>query len=192
MDQLSKILSVTNEELDKIDLSKYYEYALIKPDFAGYFMLPSGKEHYKLLAYISSLYTNAKILDIGTNYGYSAVCLADNKDNLVVTYDLVKYDIIDNLFKNPFNDNIVFKFGSFIGVEDLSTCPFICLDTAHDGPFEKAVINYLQFINWRGILLMDDILSHGPLIELWEELDMEKYEITSKGHWSGTGIVVFK
>jgi len=45
--QLQKILDVTNEQLDNIDMS-YVNYYDFHHD-TSYFVLPSGREHYRLL-----------------------------------------------------------------------------------------------------------------------------------------------
>lgn len=188
---IKKILTVTNQELDNINLEKYLQYVNIDKDFGPYFDKKSGIEHYRLLSYISSIFKDVKLLDIGTNRGYSCIALADNPNNKVITYDLVRYEIVNKLIENPFFGNIEFKLGNFIGLEDLSNCPFIFLDTNHDGIFEIEVINHLKDIDWKGILLMDDIIHFPALDYIWKTLDLEKYDISSKGHWSGTGLVIF-
>ena len=40
---------------------------------------PAGEEHYKLLGYITHTLTNAKILELGTHNGTSAISLATNE-----------------------------------------------------------------------------------------------------------------
>ena len=65
------------------------------------------------------------------------------------------------------------------------------LDTDHDGPFEYKSYNYLKEINWEGYLLLDDIHLNNVMREFWNHIDNEKHDITSIGHWSGTGLVIF-
>ena len=52
-----------------------------------------GIQHYKLLAYLSSLFNDVTIIEIGTHVGESAVALAYNKNNIIYTFD-----IIDKIF----------------------------------------------------------------------------------------------
>jgi tRNA1(Val) A37 N6-methylase TrmN6 len=53
----------------------------------------SGKEHYRLLSYFSSLHSNVHIIDIGTHMGNSALALSFNKTNTVHTFDIIKKDL---------------------------------------------------------------------------------------------------
>jgi predicted O-methyltransferase YrrM len=191
--KLNKILNVTNEELNSIDLYKYTNLIPIDLDYYKYMLSDSGREHYRLLAYISSLFENEKLLDIGTNRGFSAIALADNKLNKVVSYDLEEYNTIAKIKNNPMYQNIEFKLGDFLELESLNDTKFIMLDTAHDGYYEEKVINHLKKISWSGLLLMDDI-NHTfvKLTEVWNSVELEKYDLTKLGHYSGTGLVVFE
>ena len=47
------------------------------------FLGPIGKEHYKLLAYLSTLFNDTYFIDIGTNYGNSALALSYNNTNKI-------------------------------------------------------------------------------------------------------------
>jgi len=73
----------------------------------------------------------------------------------------------------------------------INESPFIMLDTYHDGIFEREFYSYLQLINWKGMLLLDDILLNDPMKEFWNDITEEKYDITNVGHATGTGIVLF-
>jgi hypothetical protein len=191
---LNKILNVTNEELDSIDLSMYVDYSEKVLNYKEWFFAKSGKEHYRLLAYIGSLYNNSDILDIGTYKGFSALALSKNKDNKIYSYDILNEIEIEYL-KNHTNlcSNIKFKVENVLLEKDLIlNSPFIILDTAHDGAFENIFINFLMDINWKGLLLLDDIYEYSALTKIWNEIELEKYDITNKGHWSGTGLINFK
>lgn len=190
--KIQKILSVTNEYLDSIDFNKYSDLIQVNNEYYWYMKSRSGKEHYRLLSYISSLFHNETLLDIGTNRGFSAIALADNKSNKVISYDIEQYDTIPKIKSSNLYSNIEFKLGNFLEMEDLNKTNFIMLDTAHDGFFEEEVINHLKKIKWSGILLMDDI-NHTfiKLKEVWQDIDLEKYDLTKLGHYSGTGMVIF-
>ena len=51
---------------------------------------------------------------------------------------------------------------------------------------------HLKKINWEGYLVLDDIHLNDPMKEFWNQIDNEKYDITPMGHWSGTGLVIFR
>jgi tRNA1(Val) A37 N6-methylase TrmN6 len=48
-------------------------------------------EHYKLLKYISNLYDDITILDLGTNTGESAIALSQNKKNKVTGFNRLHF-----------------------------------------------------------------------------------------------------
>jgi hypothetical protein len=66
------------------------------------------------------------------------------------------------------------------------------MDTDHDGNFENQFYNYLQFINYKGYLLLDDIYLNKPMINFWNSIKLEKHDISNIGHTTGTGVVFFK
>jgi hypothetical protein len=191
---LNKILSVTNEELDNIDLSNYQDYADKVLKYKEWFFEKSGKEHYRLLAYITSLYQDANLFDIGTYKGFSALALSKNKNNKVYSYDILNEPEIEYLTKyTNLSTNIHFKIKDVILDRDiLLNSPFIILDTAHDGIYENIFIEFLIKNNWNGLLLLDDIYEFPELTKIWKSIKLEKYDLTEKGHWSGTGLVIFK
>lgn len=190
--EIEKINTITNEYLNKIDLSKYDKILDIDPEYKNYFYSESGREHYRLLVYISNLFNKINILDIGTNRGFSAIALSDNKNNTVVSYDLIRYESVKSLMSYDTLSNIEFKLGNCIELEDFNKYKVIMLDTLHDGIFEKQVFNHLRLINWKGIILMDDIETFPLLASMWKEIKEKKYILTSIGHASGTGMVIFK
>jgi hypothetical protein len=54
---IDKILKVSAEELNQINLSKYLKSTDDLGFPKGWFYMDAGIEHYRLLAYISTLYT---------------------------------------------------------------------------------------------------------------------------------------
>jgi hypothetical protein len=40
--------------------------------------------------------------------------------------------------------------------------------------------------------MLDDIHLNDDMKLFWNNITEEKYDLTSIGHWSGTGLVVFK
>ena len=61
-------MKINKKELAKIDLSGLAE-LIIDDEAKGFFILPEGKEHYKLLAWLSTQFENITIADIGTYKG---------------------------------------------------------------------------------------------------------------------------
>ena len=187
-----KILNVSNTELNLINSSYINKYSdkLINYELDHnpyYFHMESGKEHYRLLMYVSTLYNDEVIFDVGTNKCMSALALSYNKSNRVKTYDIVKL-----LPENPNVDNIEYILGDSTKDLDLEKCPVIFLDVDHDGLYEDIFYEHLKNINWKGILILDDIHLNEPMKKFWNRIEEKKYDITNIGHWSGTGLVVFE
>lgn len=182
---LTNILKVTNTELDDIDMSFINRW--LDPTHTGYMHSNSGREHYRLLTYISSLYSNDIIFDIGTNECRSAVCLSKNIQNKVISYDIVQV-----LPKNPILSNVDFLLGDSTTDKHILTSPFIFIDVDHDGVYEEKFLNFIKQSKWSGLLLLDDIHLNESMKKIWQSIETEKYDLTSKGHWSGTGLAVFR
>jgi hypothetical protein len=138
-----------------------------------------------LLVYISQLYKGVTLLDIGSYQGSSAIALSFNKKNKVLSYDLVHQPEIQEI-KIP---NIKFIKGDIL--KDEITAPFIILDTYHDGTFEQKFVDYLEKINYKGLVMFDDIYLNNEMTNFWDGLKNEKYDLTEIGHHTGTGIAIF-
>lgn len=192
MELKNKILNVSNTELNSIDtlfINKYYDKLknLELNHDPYYFHGESGREHYRLLIYISTLLDNITIFDVGTNKCMSALALSYNPLNKVKSFDIIKL-----LPENPIVPNIEYILGDSTKDVDLNDCPIIFLDVDHDGTYEDIFYSHLKNINWKGILILDDIHLNEPMKNFWNNINEEKYDITNIGHWSGTGLVIFK
>jgi len=152
----------------------------------GFFLADKG-EHYKLLAELSSKQNNIRISDIGTFRGCSALALSYNKTNTVISYDVADHKTISNI-----PDNVEFVLYNKPFSPDILNSSIIMLDIMHDGVQERMIIDFLIENNWKGTLIMDDIIHFPELKKLWNEIELPKQDVTSKGHWSGTGIITFE
>ena len=182
-------LSITNEQLDNIDLFPYSQ-RINSLEYQQYFMSKSGQEHYRLLAYISQNDKWVDILDIGTLKGCSALAFSVNIANKVRSFntgnelDLNQVPtnaefIIDDVLNEKYKNNIL-------------SSKYIMLDTYHDGTFETEFYNYLVSIGYTGYLLLDDIHLNFEMERFWGSITKEKYDITNIGHITGTGVVYFR
>jgi hypothetical protein len=159
-------------------------------------------EHYRLLTYLSYQIDNICIIDAGTYHGLSAICLAQNNSNTILSYDLYavnrnlsfgsdpcqfQHNPIGNSYKNItfLNQNIL-----LIDKNVLLSASIIFLDIIHDGVSEKVFLDKLIEIGYRGILICDDIKMNQPMIDWFNSITYNKYDITDIGHITGTGLVV--
>jgi hypothetical protein len=202
MEILSSILSINPYDLMALETRKYtdaHEKELTGPAIqdhyaaeagfhdTSYFHFPPGREHYRLLMHISTLYSGETLFDIGTNRCMSAMALSHNPENKIKSYDIVQV-----LKDNPKIPNVEFLIGDSTEDEEIRKTRFIFLDVDHDGLYEDKFYSFLNSIEWKGILVLDDIHLNEPMKNFWNGISQEKYDLTQIGHWSGTGLVVFR
>lgn len=150
-------------------------------------------EHYKLLSFFSRIFENEVFLDLGTRDGLSALVLSKNQKNKVYTYDLLPKPLEMKNFEHLI-PNCEFKQMNIFD-EDLETIKsskviFLDLDP-HDGIQEKRFMQILEQINYKGIVICDDIEWFPAMSQWWNEIKQQKYNVTKFGHGSGTGIIDF-
>jgi len=157
-----------------------------------------GNQHYKLLAYFSTLFNNVNIIEIGTHVGESAIALSYNQNNTIYTFDIIdkispekkqvkniKY-VIDDVMTN-IDSREKWK-------ETILSSAFIFLDVdPHNGVMEYDFYLFLKENNYRGFVICDDIWYFKEMRDnFWYKIPYEyRYDISHLGHWSGTGILTF-
>jgi hypothetical protein len=192
-------IKINFNEILSLDFDNHYQNFDKQEEYFDYFFDLPGKEHYRLLSYLSTQFNNSNIIDIGTLNGHSALALAYNKTNKIHTFDIEKFvknpkienteNIIFHLDANLFDENVQNDWIYFI-----KNSPLIMLDVSpHNGLMEIDFYNFLKKIDYQGIVLFDDILHFQEMREnFWDKVPDEfKYDLTKYGHWSGTGLVVF-
>lgn len=179
--------NLTPENISRIDLSRFTKYIADLSHFK-YFFDNQFKEHYSLIAHLSTCFNDSLIFDIGTNKGYSALALSYNPSNRIVSYDIVdvkKLNHMDEL------EHIEYLLGDALADQRLLSSPMIMLDTEHDGVFEQELYRFLRSNRYKGTLFLDDIHLNPAMKEFWGSIQEPKEDITDLGHHSGSGLVVF-
>lgn len=162
-------------------------------------------EHYKLLSAFIQVLKPKLVIEIGTATGYSALAMKKfmSLEGRIITYDIVPWkefpkcvlretDFEDGVLKQTIadlSDRTIFDQHRDI----LQQADFIFIDAAKDGVQEQVFIDNfktLQFLT-DPILMFDDIRLMN-MIEIWNNLDRPKLDLTSFGHWAGTGLVDWK
>ena len=180
--------------LDAVDYTAFRQIISDCPEFYG----PLGREHYKLLSYLSTFYTGATIIDIGTHRGSSALALSYNPANTVYTFDI--HNKVENVGIKS-RENIVFSFDNLFEPAGQATwqakilsAPFIFLDVdPHNGTMEIEFYSWLKTIGYKGFVICDDIWFFKEMRDnFWYKVPAdERHDLTDLGHWSGTGVINF-
>lgn len=159
-------------------------------------------EHYQLLAGWVSLLQPKTVIEIGTETGLSALCLQKYlpAGGKVVTYDLIPWKDIPGacLKEEDFTDgSLVQELADLSDPETFTAhtpllleADLIFADGPKDGKFEYDFARLLDTIQFRKppLVLFDDIRDRN-MLRFWRELKKPKLDISSFGHWTGTGLV---
>jgi hypothetical protein len=130
------------------------------------------------------------LYDIGTYQGSSALALAHNETNFVLSHDIAFNDTAQRL-KKPNMNLLIGDVLNIDGGMGLISSPFIMLDVVHDGSYQHRFYHFLKNNGFKGLLFLDDIFLNEPMKMFWESITEPKYDLTSVGHFSGNGIVDF-
>lgn len=116
--------------------------------------------------------------------------MSQNKKNKVITYDIVLKN--NTLFENYSNIEIKTLDINKENAEIINSSNFILLDIdPHDGVQELNFYKNLINIDYKGIVMLDDIHLNDGMQKFWNNIYHEKYDLTDIGHWSGTGLINF-
>ncbi len=159
-------------------------------------------EHYKLLAAFVDLLQPEYAVEIGTYTGLSSLCMKKflPKKSKLITYDITPWhDFKETVFiKQDFSDQRLIQFidnlaDPFLFKKHrfyLENASFIFIDATHDGYLEKTLFDLFETLSFKKnpVILLDDIRVWS-MLKMWREIKKPKLDITSLGHWSGTGLV---
>jgi predicted O-methyltransferase YrrM len=159
-------------------------------------------EHYRLLAALVKLLQPKRVLEIGTFRGMSALALKQflPSAGIITTFDIVPWESVSDTFLRPddFADDRLRQ-----QVSDLSESAvfeshrnliqeteLLFVDGPKDGVFEHRLLQQLETVDFQKPLLviMDDI-RFWNMLAIWQDIARPKLDLTSFGHWSGTGLV---
>ena len=186
-DHLSRRTGISREAIARVDLRPLARH-VADPQHLRYFLDTEFKEHYRLIAWLSSRFDQATLFDIGTNRGYSALALSYHPSNRVVSYDIVECKALH--FAEQLG-RIEYRLGDVMADPRLLSSPLIMLDTNHDGGFESEFYAFLKRNRYRGWLFLDDIHLNAAMIRFWDSITEPKEDLTAVGHFSGSGLVAF-
>ena len=163
-------------------------------------------EHYKFLAGVVQYMQPKLVIEIGTAKGVSALSMKKYlpAESSIVTFDIFSWknypggnylkeeDFADGRL-TQYTDDLSTKEGFELHKDLLKKAQLIFVDAAKDGSQEQRFIDNFKSIKFENppIIIFDDIRLWN-MLKIWRELSLPKLDITSFGHWSGTGIVDWK
>lgn len=158
-------------------------------------------EHYKLLAAIVENLQPKVVIELGTHLGYSSLCMKKYlpADGTIYTFDIIPwYGFADTILtvkdldKNlvQFTDDLTRKEDVLKHQSLLEQADIIFMDALKDGKQEYLFLEHFSKIGFKKkcLFIFDDIRLWN-MLDIWYNMDRPKLDLTSFGHWSGTGLV---
>ncbi|OYV25157.1 MAG: methyltransferase [Acidocella sp. 20-63-7] len=159
-------------------------------------------EHYRLLAALVQELKAKTVIEIGTFTGMGTMALGQTlpPDGRLVTFDLVPWNSFDQtwLTERDFAQGRVTQVLADIGApggiepyrEVFAEAEFIFVDGPKDGVTEQKFIDAIGSLHLpKNPIVMFDDTRVINMIEIWRRFGRPKMDLTSFGHWSGTGLV---
>jgi predicted O-methyltransferase YrrM len=165
-------------------------------------------EHYRLLAGVCAAAKPKTVVEVGTASGLSALALlsALPPGSRLATFDIVPWDRTRTdawgghtlLRKDDFADG---RLTPLVG--DLSNpatfelhrplleqADLFFVDGPKDAVFERVFLDRLTTVRFAtSPLVMFDDIRLWNMVRIWKDVRRPKLELTSFGHWSGTGLI---
>jgi predicted O-methyltransferase YrrM len=159
-------------------------------------------EHYRLLIGLVKALEPNLVVEIGTSTGLSTLCLKKSlpQDGSLITFDIVDWKSYPKtLLRNQdFEDQKLVQYVADLSddstiekyYELIREATLIFIDATHDGDLEAKILKNLKTIPFKKpvFILFDDIRV-WTMLKMWREISLPKIDLTSFGHWSGTGLV---
>ena len=159
-------------------------------------------EHYKLLAGLVLALKPQEVVEVGTSMGLSALAMKKYlpPDSKLFTFDIQDWKAHPDyaLRREDFADGRLVQFLDDLSDPDicrkyedlLKQAQLICIDAAKDGVGERKFLeNFGQVPLREGSFLVLDDIRLWKMLKIWREVSLPKLDLTSFGHWSGTGLV---
>ena len=159
-------------------------------------------EHYRLLAAIVEVLRASVVVEIGAFTGMGTLALLQGLQpgGKLVTFDLLPWKGFEQtwLAESDFADGRVTQVLADIsapgGIEPyralFESADFIFVDGPKDGVTEARMLANLATLDLaeHTILFFDDICVMN-MVDTWRRVSRPKFDITSLGHWSGSGLI---
>lgn len=159
-------------------------------------------EHYKLLAGLVSVCQPKTVIEIGTAAGLSALAMRTElpPSSRIVTFDIIPWAEYKNtsLRESDFHDGAISQILGDVSDPNVmqehtglfESADLIFVDGPKDGHFECDFLKRLEEIgDLNNPLIVFDDIRVWNMLSIWRSIQRPKLDVTSFGHWSGTGLV---
>lgn len=181
-----------------VDISSVSDRITIGPKYPD--MWPG--EHYKLLAGIVKYLQPKTVIEIGTHTGHSLLSLKKYlpNDGKLISFDVAAWKTVYGtiLTDEDFIDGSIVQYTDDISMpggfskyrELIESADLIFVDAAKDGQQENRFMDQFAQCTFKNapLLVFDDIRLQNMLV-IWRSINLPKLDLTSFGHWAGTGLV---
>ncbi len=158
-------------------------------------------EHYKLLASIVKNLQPSIVIELGTHLGYSSLCMKKflPAGGSIHTFDIIPWNGFEDTILTPgdFDAGLIQHTDDLTSRENvtkhqslLEEADIVFMDALKDGKQEYLFLEHFSRIKFRKkcLFIFDDIRLWN-MLDIWYNMDKPKLDMTSFGHWSGTGLV---
>ena len=160
-------------------------------------------EHYRILSSIVNVTNASEVIEIGTYTGLGTLSIKEGFANSgkISTFDLVAWNklnldshFIDEDFRDGSIEQIIgdLSDNNFFekNFNKLNNANIIFMDAPKDDNFEYKMMRlFLKLDKKKGKLLILDDIKFVNMIDLWRSVKSPKIDLSSFGHWTGTGVI---
>jgi predicted O-methyltransferase YrrM len=159
-------------------------------------------EHYRLLAALVRLLNPSLVVEIGTYRGHSALAMLPElgRNARIVTMDVIPWAEVPEclLRAEDFEDGRLTQVIADVGDSEeakrqadlISSADLVFVDAAKDGMLERRILANFDAIGLKdGAVVVFDDIRVWNMLGIWREITRPKLDVTSLGHYSGTGLI---
>ncbi|ADU38164.1 O-methyltransferase [Variovorax paradoxus] len=159
-------------------------------------------EHYRLLAALVRTLKPKTVIEIGTFTGMGTLALAQDlqPSGTLTTFDLLAWNSFADTWLAPadFSEGrvrqVLHDISTPGGIEPhralFESADLIFVDGPKDGRTEADILVNLSTLNLsRNVVVVFDDIRVVNMIDIWRRVAQPKLDLTSFGHWSGTGLI---
>ncbi|KIQ22917.1 methyltransferase [Variovorax paradoxus] len=159
-------------------------------------------EHYRLLAALVRSLNPKTVIEIGTFTGMGTLALAQElqPSGTLTTFDLLAWDSFSDTWLAPSDfaagrvRQVLHDISAPGGIAPhcalFESAELIFVDGPKDGITEANILANLVTLNLsREVVVVFDDIRVVNMIDIWRRIGRPKMDLTSFGHWSGTGLV---